>query len=292
MNNFDWLRQEFFTKSAAEDKKNDKEEKGESKAHEKMEKKVEEQEKKEDKKEKKASRVQAYLDKSASGKVDPVVRAANKKLFANANKKIDKAIIEGPKPLDPAIKKASQGSDLVEIAEMVGRHPGIAAGVLAAGYGIAQGANIGIGALSHHIGKDMHKDSFPAQHPYMTDLGGIAANAVLPGSAMITNTAARAGATRYADELAHRKPTSSDGVLARYSMKHPHLGPFLSMFVPGAHSVNSTLAAKSIADEAVKEKNFTYRHPYMSAFGHGLIPGAGTAYAQAAARIQEHKEKV
>lgn len=260
MNNFDWLVQEFFTKSAAEDKKEKDDEKKESPKHEAMEKKVEAQEKKEDKKEKKASRLELYLSKSSSVSVHETAEA-----------------LDG-------------------LADVIVAHPGKAALVAGIGlpvlYGLGQGMNIGLGALSHHIGKDMHKDNFAVKHPYLTDLAGIPANAILPGAALATETAARAGATSYADELASHKPHGGEGVLARYSMKNPHMGPFLSMFVPGTHSVNSTLAAKTIADRAIKEKSFTYRHPYMSAYGHGLIPGSGTAYAQAAARIQDYKDSL
>lgn len=324
MNNFDWLVQEFFTKSAAEDKKEKDDEKKESPKHEAMEKK-------EDKKEKKASRLELYLDKSAG--VDKVAQAANKKLFAKANGKIADSFIQGPKPhgytgaqkevdaltnivksklKDPEQyntlnvlgldrpKKASTVHETAEaldgLADVIVAHPGKAALVAGIGlpvlYGLGQGMNIGLGALSHHIGKDMHKDNFAVKHPYLTDLAGIPANAILPGAALATETAARAGATRYADELASHKPHGGEGVLARYSMKNPHMGPFLSMFVPGTHSVNSTLAAKTIADRAIKDKSFTYRHPYMSAYGHGLIPGSGTAYAQAAARIQDYKDSL
>lgn len=315
MNNFDWLVQEFFTKSAAEDKKEKDDEKKESPKHEAMEKKVEEQEKKEDKKEKKASRLELYLNKS-SGIESEMVKAMQGAAEVDKGKvaakvlgdKIKKNIASGEVSdlghLDllglGRPKKASSIEQTAEaldgLADVIVAHPGKAALVAGIGlpvlYGLGQGMNIGLGALSHHIGKDMHKDNFAVKHPYLTDLAGIPANAILPGAALATETAARAGATRYADELASHKPRGGEGVLARYSMKNPHMGPFLSMFVPGTHSVNSTLAAKTIADRAIKEKNFTYRHPYMSAFGHGLIPGSGTSYAQAAARVQDYKESL
>jgi hypothetical protein len=160
------------------------------------------------------------------------------------------------------------------------------------GYALGTGINLLGTRLAENAGHSMSPNSVAVQHPYMTSLAGQVGGAVTglgPLVSMPVSYTAMAGSQPMAEEA--ERGHLVDAPLANYSYDNPHAGPFLSMFVPGMHAPNSAIAAQAIANRAQRERNFTWRHPVASTFLHGLIPGSGTAYAQAAAKIQDMKEK-
>jgi len=191
---------------------------------------------------------------------------------------------------------------IIEVASRIKKanadiHPAVVAGgalALAGVLGLANYVNIKL----HQEGiSDAKGKGTIAEHPYMSSIGGNVGTSLLtmspatmplaiPASLGNSYLQGRAGA-----EANRHLEKGDPGLFARYTKKHPYLGSALSALT--LTDANYGIAGETLARESIKNKDFTYNHPYSSTLLHSLIPmpGMGNAYTNAAARILNHKEK-
>lgn len=296
---------EWFATVWGKQASDDSEEKKESSNQEKAEK-TDDKEKKENAKQKEKEEKKASLDATARVGMEVLEQGAN---MFNRNR------LNSAKPIHPTQQKNSNpktplakiASDHSELARLLVEHPKAsllgALGAVGGAAALGGGINLLAASLAKSRATNQTPDSYAVQHPYLTNIAGGLASGVasrIPGVGMVlgplgnlaTAVESTAGAEPFAKQIEKgHGEAPNDGFLANYSYKHPHLGPLASAFIPGAHSVNSAIAARQIQNTAEKERNFTYRHPVLSTMAHGLIPGSGLNYALAAQEIAKTKEK-
>jgi hypothetical protein len=145
-----------------------------------------------------------------------------------------------------------------------------------------------------------HLPDIAKENPYLSSIatsaiGNIAKipASVLPFGPLAVSGIQEATKAGIANHLSKEiKAGRTTGVLGKFSQDHPYLGPALSALIPGTGGINSHLAGEVLADEAIKNKSFMSRHPYLSTYLSELapVPNFYRSHAHAAAKILNSQE--
>lgn len=176
-------------------------------------------------------------------------------------------------------------------------HPGALAAGIAVGAGVLGLANYANIKLHQQGINDAKGRGTIANHPYLSSIGGNVGTHILASNPVTVPLAIPATLGNFylqgrSGAEANRHLEKGDpGLFASYTKKHPYLGSALSALT--LTDANYGIAGETLSKESIKNKDFTYNHPYASTFLHGMIPfpGMGPAYTNAAARILNYKEK-